>query len=287
MSRRASQETYGFTLVELLVVVAIVALLLSILIPQMAKAREQARRTVCLSHIRGLNNAWEIYSNTYRYPPPLAHRRTSRDEAPQGIDINYRKTGQTWSRIEVNGFGPDTYDDLNVPGQQWLMIYHRNKIFHWSMPERVGEWRNFGLLWFSGVVQDPRVFFCPSERDPDLSWETPYNPWPPREEEAGQPDNPRIANHTESSFERRAAMTGILWDRIGNQVTIVSDTLWPDNVRQRHRDGVNVAYRDGHAAFIRSRRFSEWWSESDAWNRSESRLKFLQMSYWLDRRSSR
>ena len=40
----------GFTLIELLVVIAVLALLLSIIMPSLAKAKEFARRTVCLSH---------------------------------------------------------------------------------------------------------------------------------------------------------------------------------------------------------------------------------------------
>ncbi len=280
-SRRA------FTLVELLAVVAIVGLLLSITLSSLTRAREQAKRTVCLAHLYGLNKAWEIYGNEYRYAPPLAHHQSALATAPKGIDINFRKVSGTFLQIDVNGFGPDTFDALNVSGQQWLTIYHRNKLFHWSMPERVGEWRNFGLLWESGTLTNPEVFFCPSERDPDLAWDTPFNPWPPAQETAGQPGNPNIANHTESSFERRSAMTGVLWDRVGVGVTIATDTLWPQNVKSRHKIGINAAYRDGHASFVKDGHFLNWWEDSDAWYKSQSREKYLRMSHWVDHQSRR
>ena len=52
----------AFTLVELLVVIAIIALLVSILTPSLGKAREQARRAVCLSHLRSIGLALHVYS---------------------------------------------------------------------------------------------------------------------------------------------------------------------------------------------------------------------------------
>jgi prepilin-type N-terminal cleavage/methylation domain-containing protein len=47
----------AFTLIEILVVVAIIAVLLAILLPSMSRAREQARRSVCLSNVGHLGKA--------------------------------------------------------------------------------------------------------------------------------------------------------------------------------------------------------------------------------------
>jgi prepilin-type N-terminal cleavage/methylation domain-containing protein/prepilin-type processing-associated H-X9-DG protein len=65
----------GFTLIELLVVIAIIAILAAILFPVFAQAREQARKTACLSNQKQIGTALLMYANDYdeTVPSVIAH----------------------------------------------------------------------------------------------------------------------------------------------------------------------------------------------------------------------
>ena len=57
------RQQKGFTLVELLVVIAVIAVLMSILMPALNRAREQGKRAMCLGNLKSLQLGWLMYAD--------------------------------------------------------------------------------------------------------------------------------------------------------------------------------------------------------------------------------
>jgi type II secretion system protein G len=65
----------GFTLIELMIVIAIIAILAAILVPNFLRARAQGQLTACKSNLKNIGTAMEMYSsdNQGRYPSAIAN----------------------------------------------------------------------------------------------------------------------------------------------------------------------------------------------------------------------
>ncbi len=81
----------GFTLVELLVVIAIIAILIALLLPALASAKAAADRTVCAANLHDDGEALQVYGASNHNFCPFIYTRNGANGT-----LNYGENGGTW-----------------------------------------------------------------------------------------------------------------------------------------------------------------------------------------------
>ena len=142
----------GFTLIELMVVIAIIAVLIALLLPAVQAAREAARRTQCI------NNLKQIGLGVANYESALGC-----------LVSGYISVDGPLARFAVPGFNPDPASGDNGPGWGWLALMLA-QIEQAPLANAI----NFNLpTWVAdngtAVSTSLNVFLCPSANNPDLA----------------------------------------------------------------------------------------------------------------------
>lgn len=146
----------GFTLVELLVVIGIIAILIGVLLPALAKAREQANMVKCASNLRQIGQAMSEYLANYNQTFPAAYTYNG-----MTIDSNNGEQPQTatsgyihWSAYLLGSHGG--LDNGTVPSGQSDM--NHNALYS----------ANGNPNYASTNITSWAVFQCPSSNNGGL-----------------------------------------------------------------------------------------------------------------------
>ena len=139
-----TRRARAFTLIEILVVVAIIALLIAVLLPSLARAREQTRMNVCKGNQRQLINALLLYVTEQKVLPATQSTFYENGYWPIPRSPDPTKTLLTWEGAVGNGSGE--YSGRDDP------------MFIMDVPRR-------GTIF--KYTREPKLYLCPSDYEGD------------------------------------------------------------------------------------------------------------------------
>lgn len=136
-----SRRARAFTLIEVLVVVAVIALLVAILLPSLSRAREQTRMSICKANIKQLMTGMLLYTAEYKTLPATQSTFYFRGYWPIPRVDDMKKTHWTWDGAAGDG-GSGSYNGRSDP--KFIMdTPRRGTIFRY--------------------MREPKVYLCPSD----------------------------------------------------------------------------------------------------------------------------
>ncbi len=231
----------GFSLIELLVAISIIALLISILIPALGKARDAGRAAVCLSNQRQLGTAMNLYANANEgFVPREGVDNPTRERPPWAVALRPYIDGSISPDEDPNDLfsGAPYYRDPSRKPDRHVIHYLTNAIpFH-----KVGETRvpdpSAGINWKKrrGPVRLDRIV-NPS----GAIYLTDY---------FDDPDGTRAneiyagSSHTDMSISQ--------WYDLWLASHVTGGPLQRRMEPKRHGTGCNALFFDGHCASVSS-----------------------------------
>jgi len=137
LGQEANERT-GFTLLELLVVVTIIAILAALLLPVLWRGKAEAMAITCLSNLRQLNLAWTMYTHDYddKIPPN------------RGLDTKPDPVYDTWVRgwLDIaTAYWPDNTNTAYLRNSL-IAPYLGASVAIWRCPADHSQARFFGQL---------------------------------------------------------------------------------------------------------------------------------------------
>src|SRR5258706_8660210 len=161
--KRRNTSGRGFTLVELLVVIAIIAVLIAILLPALNRAKQQAQQIRCATNLRQIGVAMTMYTGQYRFFPNASIKVQGGHSAVCWPVLLRKLLNGNQKVFYCPAQHPNCEWKSDAPGEiQWAQDVHTN--FGFELGERLvlngigrgpGTWFSYGMNGMDAIGVPP------------------------------------------------------------------------------------------------------------------------------------
>jgi prepilin-type N-terminal cleavage/methylation domain-containing protein/prepilin-type processing-associated H-X9-DG protein len=232
MSKRSG---FGFTLVELLVVISIIALLMGVLLPALSRAREQGKRAACLYYQRQLTTAWMMYAD---------------DNSDKIVNGDAEEYGDWETSSGAYACPPTTGSPNHCREKPWVLRDWDGTL---TLAQRKNQITNGALFRY---VKDIKAYKCPrANADETRSFSTVDQmnvTVIPAAVLNSSVNLIKVRQDIKKAYERMIFVDdgGCEGKTEGGwTVTFQKPPQWWDPPSARHGDGTTFSFADGHAEY--------------------------------------